>query len=97
VCVDNIDKNFADIYNLVRDNTDAGVICRVIKVCQDEHMIDQEQEKQQVSIKLINKEDTVFRGPFNSHRKNKLLGSKTEKLVVQVIRFLKNCIKLSKS
>jgi hypothetical protein len=82
-CVDNIEKNFADIYNMVLDNTDPGIICRVANVCKDEHLIENQKDSK-VDIRILNPQDTDLATPFNSEKKQNLLGSKTEVLVAQV-------------
>ncbi len=84
-CVANIDKNYPDIYNMIRDNTDPGVVCRVTKVCEDEHMIEKPKNKE-IEIKIVNPEDTVLSTPFNTDKQKHLLGSKTETLVAQVLK-----------
>jgi hypothetical protein len=42
-CLNDIDKYLPEIYNMVRNNVDPGIICRVLKACRDEHLIEVKQ------------------------------------------------------
>lgn len=35
ICLNTVEKNLADIYNLIRSNLDPGIICRYLKACDD--------------------------------------------------------------
>jgi saposin len=37
-CLQDVDKYLPEIYNMVRNNVDPGIICRVLKACKDEYL-----------------------------------------------------------
>lgn len=38
-CLQDVDQYLPEIYNMVRNNVDPGIICRVLKACKDENLV----------------------------------------------------------
>lgn len=94
-CVDVITKNYLDIYNLIRDNTDPGIILS-LKICNDEFIVEmssveklkeKNDYKQQIDIKIVNPDEVVLNTPLKRNKPH-FLGTKTEVLVAEVIKIV---------
>jgi len=64
-----------EIFNIVRNNVDPGLICRVLDVCRDKDLQTEEKsltkewtpiDISKVKVKIINENEAMIKGPASS-------------------------------
>jgi len=82
-CTDQITKYLSQIFNVLRDNADPGVICHAIQLCKDSHLEEKKFDVSQIKIKIWNKDKVVIKTPL-SHPETALKMSGTKGMGCEV-------------
>lgn len=102
LCVQQVDKYLPEIYNMLRNNVDPGIICRVLKQCSDaylEEVTEKVGEKAKtggknlidsISLTVLNDKDVIIKTPLQNDKSSVnseyLFGPKSQNLFDQLKR-----------
>lgn len=68
-CSNQVSTHLPELINLLRDNADPGVICRVIQLCHDSHLEEKKFDISQIKIKVLNKDKAIIKTPLQKEAK----------------------------